>query len=122
MVIAALKRTGSGIAPVVVLFVLLLASLYMMSSATQNSAEFGRLYSVLLVVNVLELVLLVGLITANLYRLVRQYRAGVVGSRLTARLVVIFVILSVVPVSLVYYFSPDSLPRASKRRWVTRWN
>ncbi len=116
MVIAALKRTGSGIAPVVVLFVLLLASLYMMSSATQNSAEFGRLYSVLLVVNVLELVLLVGLITANLYRLVRQYRAGVVGSRLTARLVVIFVILSVVPVSLVYYFSLDFL-----RRGIDSW-
>ena len=111
MVTRALRRLSAGIAPVIALFFLLLVSLYLMSSATQNSAQFGQLYSFLLVLNILELVVLVGLIAINLQRLRRQYREGVVGSRLTVRLVTIFVILSVVPVSLVYYFSVDFLQR-----------
>ena len=111
MVTRTLRRLSAGITPVIALFFLLLASLYLMSSATQNSAQFGQLYSFLLVLNLLELVVLVGLIAVNLQRLRRQYREGVVGSRLTVRLVTIFVILSVVPVSLVYYFSVDFLQR-----------
>lgn len=111
MVTRTLRRLSAGITPVITLFFLLLVSLYLMSSATQNSAQFGQLYSFLLVLNVLELVVLVGLIAVNLQRLRRQYREGVVGSRLTVRLVTIFVILSVVPVSLVYYFSVDFLQR-----------
>ncbi|NOY67530.1 MAG: HAMP domain-containing protein, partial [Gammaproteobacteria bacterium] len=47
----------------------------------------------------------------NLYKLVRQYRDGVAGSRLTVRLVLVFVILSVIPVSVVYYFSLQFLQR-----------
>ena len=111
MVTRALRRLSAGITPVITLFFLLLVSLYLMSSATQNSAQFGQLYSFLLILNLLELVVLVGLITVNLQRLRRQYREGVVGSRLAVRLVTIFVILSVVPVSLVYYFSVDFLQR-----------
>ena len=111
MVTRTLRRFSAGITPVIALFLLLLVSLYLMSSATQNSTQFGQIYSFLLVLNVLELVVLVGLITVNLQRLRRQYREGVVGSRLTVRLVTIFIILSVVPVSLVYYFSVDFLQR-----------
>ncbi len=111
MVTRTLKRLSAGIAPVITLFLLLLVSLYLMSSATQNSAQFGQLYSFLLALNVLELIVLVGLIAINLRRLMCQYREGVVGSRLTVRLVTIFVVLSVVPVSLVYYFSVDFLQR-----------
>ena len=111
MVTRTLRRLSAGIAPVITLFFLLLVSLYLMSSATQNSAQFGQIYSFLLALNVLELIVLVGLITINLRRLRQQYREGVVGSRLTVRLVTIFVILSVFPVSLVYYFSVDFLQR-----------
>lgn len=111
MVTKTLKRASAGITPVIVLFILLLVSLYLMNSATQNSAEFGRLYSALLVINVLEMVVLVGMITANLYRLVRQYREREVGSRLTLRLVIIFTVLAVAPVSLVYYFSLNFIQR-----------
>lgn len=111
MVVKALRRASAGITPVIVLFILLLASLYLMNRATQNSAEFGRLYSALLVINVLEMAVLVGMITANLYRLVRQYREREVGSRLTLRLVIIFTVLAVAPVSLVYYFSLNFIQR-----------
>lgn len=111
MAITAIKRLFSGATPIVVLFVLLLTSLYLMSGATHNSAIFSEMYSLLLVINVLAIALLIGLIGKNLYDLVRQYRKRVTGSRLTVRLVLMFVILSVTPVSVVYYFSLDFLQR-----------
>ena len=111
MVLAALKRVFSGSVPVLLLTVLLLASLYLMSGATHNSALFGRMYSLLLAINILAIVLLVGLIGKHLFHVVRQYRNRVAGSRLTVRLVVMFVILAVTPVSVVYYFSLEFIQR-----------
>ncbi|HKK04589.1 MAG TPA: ATP-binding protein [Gammaproteobacteria bacterium] len=111
MAITTLRRIFSGKTPVLLLLVLLLASLYLMSGATHNSALFSRLYSVLLGINALAIVLLVTLIGKHMYRLVRQYRQHVAGSRLTARLVIMFIVLAVTPVSVVYYFSLDFLQR-----------
>lgn len=106
-----IKRFFSGNTPVAVVVVLLLTSLYLMSIATHNSLLFGRLYSVLLGINFLATILLVILIGKSVWHLIQQYREGKTGSRLTARLVVMFVILSVTPVSVVYYFSLDFLQR-----------
>ena len=106
-----IKKLFSGSMPVVALFVLLLTSLYLMSDATHNAALFGQLYSLLLGINLLAIVLFIGLIAQSLWRLVQQYRQQIAGSRLTARLVIMFVILSVTPVSVVYYFSLDFLQR-----------
>ncbi len=111
MFLNALKRLTSGPRPVALLFVLLLASLYLMSGAIQNSAQFGRLYSVLLAINLLALVLLISLIMRNVVHLLNQYRNQAPGSRLTLRLVVMFVVLAVAPVSVVYYFSLQFLHR-----------
>jgi nitrogen fixation/metabolism regulation signal transduction histidine kinase len=83
----------------------------MMNAAAQNSALFGRLYSVLLLVNILGVVLLIALILLNLFHFAEQYRARVVGTRLTLRLLVMFVVLAVVPVSVVFYFSIQALNR-----------
>lgn len=101
----------SGSAPIISLIVLLIASLYLMSGATHNSAQFSQQFSILLAINALATVLLIGLIAKNLITLIRQYRRRQVGSRLTAKLVIMFVILSVTPVSVVYYFSLDFLQR-----------
>jgi len=109
--IATLRRLGTGFLPMVLLSVLLLASLYLMSAATQNSQEFGRVFFILLLINVVALVILLVLIGANLVRLVRQYRSRATGSRLTVRLVIIFVILALLPVSVVYYFSLGFIQR-----------
>lgn len=106
-----IKRFFSSNAPIAVVVVLLLTSLYLMSIATHNSLLFGRLYSVLLGINLLATILLIVLIGKSLWHLIQQYRQGKTGSRLTARLVVMFVILSVTPVSVVYYFSLDFLQR-----------
>ncbi|WP_290652315.1 ATP-binding protein [Aquisalimonas sp.] len=95
----------------VVLCLLLLASLYLLSMATQHSDLFGRLHPWLLMVNSAALVALVVLIAYNLWRLIAQRRRGQAGSRLTVRLVTMFVVLAVVPVTVVYYFSVQFLDR-----------
>lgn len=106
-----LRRFGSGVTPIALIVALLLGSLYLMSAATTNAETFGRLYSVLFVINLAGLILLVWLIVVNLYRLLRQYRLRAMGARLTMRLVGIFVLLALAPVSIVYYFSLQFLHR-----------
>ena len=111
MAFTAIKKLFSGAKPIVALFVLLLASLALMSDATHSSTQFGQLYMVLLIINALAILLLVGLIIKNLYLLISGLRHNVTGSKLTARMVILFVVLSVTPVSVVYYFSLDFLKR-----------
>jgi len=111
MVLDTLKRLTAGPKPVILLFVLLLTSLYLMSAATQNSELFGRLYSLLLAINILALLLLLALIARHMLSLISRYRSRVPGSRLTVRLVIMFVILSVAPISVLYYFSLQFLHR-----------
>lgn len=106
-----LKRLSDSFLPVAVMSIFMVLSMSLLSSATENSSQFGRMHLVLVVINVLGLITLVGLIGANLIRLIRQRNRDAIGSRLTVRLVVIFVILSVAPVSLVYYFSIGFLQR-----------
>lgn len=90
---------------VAIVGVLLLGSLYLMGVATENSAQFDRLYSPLVIINLAGLVILLVLLGVNFQRLRRQHRERVVGSRMTVRLIVIFVILALIPVSIVFYFS-----------------
>ena len=95
----------------IVLFVLMLASLLMMSNALQDSSHFGRLYLGLLIFNALGLLSFIVLIALNLKRLIRQRRKQQPGARMTVRMVVMFTLLSVTPVLVVYYFSLDFLNR-----------
>jgi nitrogen fixation/metabolism regulation signal transduction histidine kinase len=105
------RRIGFGMLPMLGLFTLLLVSLSLMSDATHNSERFGELYSILLVVNAIGLVILGTLVIVNIFQLIRQQRMKVAGARMTSRLVVMFVVLAVVPVSVVYYFSLQFLQR-----------
>jgi len=100
-----IKRLNLGILPMLLLFALLLVSLWLLSDATHNSERFGAHYSWLLLVNAVILVVLGALVVANIIWLVRQRRKQAVGAKLATRLVIMFVVLSIVPVSLVYYFS-----------------
>jgi nitrogen fixation/metabolism regulation signal transduction histidine kinase len=104
-------RYVTGWLPLAVLSALLLAALLMMNAATQNSAFFGRWYSWLLLANVVGIVLLLSLILLNLFNLLEQYRARVIGTRLTLRLVLLFMLLSVLPVSVVFVFSVHTVNR-----------
>ena len=102
---AEMTRTLGGVGPLIALVALLLGSLTLMSSATQGSAHFDKLYSALLIINAVGLLILAVLIARNLYRLARQVREHQPGARLTGRMTAVFVLLAVTPVLVVYYFS-----------------
>jgi len=82
-----------------------------MSRATEDSAQFGRLYSALLIVNAIGLVGLTGLIGWNLTWLIGQVSRRRPGGRLTARMVATFSLLAVTPVVIVFVFSLRFLDR-----------
>ncbi len=111
MAIGTVRRFGFGILPILAMFIVLLVSLSMMSDATHNSERFGEHYSWLLLINALGLVVLGALVVANIIWLVSQQRKKAAGIQLTSRMVVMFVVLAVVPVSIVYYFSLQFLHR-----------
>lgn len=111
MATGTVKRFSFGILPVLAMFVVLLVSLSLMSDATHNSERFGEHYTWLLLINALGLVVLGALVVANIIWLVSQQRKKAAGIQLTTRMVVMFVVLAVVPVSVVYYFSLQFLHR-----------
>ncbi len=106
-----MNSTFRNTASMAALVVLLMVSLYTISDATSNSATFGKYYNWLVFFNAVGLVVLLGLIAFNVYKLVVQYRLKAIGSQLTARMISIFVLLTIIPVSVVYYFSLSFLHR-----------
>ena len=106
-----MNSTFRNTASIVVLVLLLVGSLYTISDATSHSATFGKYYNWLVFFNALGLVALLGLIVFNVYKLIVQYRLKTIGSRLTARMIGVFVLLTIIPVSVVYYFSLSFLHR-----------
>ena len=95
----------------VLLFGCMLASLLILSKALQNSVQTDQFYFSLLIFNALGLLTLIILIGLNIRGLIKQARERVAGARLTVRMVTMFVILSVTPVLVLYYFSLDFLYR-----------
>ena len=92
-----------------ILFALILLSLQLMSSATQESSHLSAIYSWLLLVNGLGSVVLLGLVGANLVALTRQLKKREAGSILTTRMVSLFVLLALAPAAIVFYFSMQFL-------------
>lgn len=88
---------------------LLLFSLYLMSHATQSSSQFNELFSSLILLNIVGTIFLFGLLLSNIYGLWLQFRKQAVGSRITLRIVLLFFAISVVPTSVVFYFSSQLL-------------
>lgn len=99
-------------ASILALVILLVVSLYLISDATSNSASFGKYYNWLIFFNVIGLISLLALIIYNAFKLIVQYRLKTIGSRLTARMIGVFVLLTIIPVSIVYYFSLSFLHRS----------
>jgi nitrogen fixation/metabolism regulation signal transduction histidine kinase len=102
---------GQGLLPALALLGLLLVILVLMGRATTNSAQFGRMYSGLLLLSAIGLGVLAVLILYNLVGLICLYRRNVPGARLTLRLAGIFAVLAITPVALVYGFSLHFLQR-----------
>lgn len=83
----------------------------LLAKSVQNSAEFERLQWWIVVLNVCAVLVLTVLVVHKLWRLVRDYRAHVPGSRLTARTVGIFGALVIAPLLIVYLSSLEFLNR-----------
>ena len=98
--------------PVLSLLAFVLISLHLMSTATQEASELNEMYSWLLLVNSLGSILLLGLVSANAWWLFRQFRKNAVGSRLTVRMVLLFISLSLAPSTAVFYYSMQFLHRS----------
>lgn len=94
---------------VLVVFGLIMLSLHLMSTATQDASGLGEMYSWLVLVNSIGSVLLLALVAANVLELVRQVRKRKAGARLTLRMVFLFVLLSMAPASIVFYYSTQFL-------------
>lgn len=108
-------RQGLKLFPILLLLALVGWALAMLSTATLDSANFQAIYLELILLNGTLLIVLILLIGLNILRLVQQYRAAATGSRLTARLVVIFVILATTPAATVFYFSIQFINRGTDR-------
>lgn len=86
--------------------------LYLLSHASANTAISGQNYTVLLGLNIALAVFLSILIGVQLWKLYRQMRAKVVGSRLTLRLLGTFALMALIPGVIVYAVSVNFLTRA----------
>jgi nitrogen fixation/metabolism regulation signal transduction histidine kinase len=93
------------------LLLALLVALHLMSSAVQNSDALSRAFVPLLLVVLIGLFALVLMVGFNVGRLIHQRRRGAPGSRLTARIVLLFALISLLPVGVVYYYSLGFLLR-----------
>ena len=86
--------------------------LYLLSHASANTAASGDHYNVLLVLNIALAVMLTILIGIQLWRLYKQMREGVMGSRLTLRLLGTFALMAIIPGLVVYAVSVNFLTRS----------
>ena len=86
--------------------------LFLLASASENSAFFDRHYPWLLGLNALIAVALLGLVVLLLTRLYKRYKRGRFGSRLMARLVLMFAVIGILPGMLIYVVSVQFVSRS----------
>ena len=88
-----------------------LAGLIWFAQVAQNSAALARVQNGILLVSVAAICVLSLVIVGNVLQLARDYRAKVPGTRLTVRMVTLLVVLTVVPLLVVYTFSLQFINR-----------
>ena len=87
-------------------------SMFLLATASANTELFARRYNLLLVVNGAMVVGLMLLVGYQLWRLSRNLKAGIFGSRLAVRLVLLFAMVAVLPGALVYAVSVQFLGKS----------
>ncbi|HEY7742483.1 MAG TPA: ATP-binding protein [Burkholderiales bacterium] len=91
---------------------LVAVALYLVAASSANPASFAERYPLLLALNGAVAVMLTGLVAYQFTTLMRKLKAGVFGSRLTLRLVLLFALMAVVPGALIYGMSVQFLARS----------
>jgi nitrogen fixation/metabolism regulation signal transduction histidine kinase len=97
---------------IILLFLAILGSLHLMSSATQDASALGELYSTLVLTNALAGLLLLTLVGVNIYWVIRELRRKAAGSNLTSRMIFLFSLLTMAPAAIVFYYSMQFLDRS----------
>lgn len=93
------------------LIIALVAVLYLLSQATENSAQFGQYFSYLLTFVVAGLLILFLIVGFEAYRLWRAHRRKEPGVVIRSKLMLVFALLAMLPAALVYVVSDQFLQR-----------
>ncbi|MDE2428680.1 MAG: HAMP domain-containing protein, partial [Burkholderiales bacterium] len=86
--------------------------LFLLTTASDNSASFEHYYGWLLGANAVVALALVLLVMALLWRLFSRYRSREFGSRLMTRLVLLFALVGILPGSVIYVVSVQFVSRS----------
>ncbi len=89
-----------------------LVLLYLLSLASANTAISGDYYKILLYLNIALAGALIVLIGFQLWHLTKKIKSGVMGSRLTLRLLGTFALMAIIPGLIVYLVSVNFLTRS----------
>ncbi|MCW5603464.1 MAG: HAMP domain-containing protein, partial [Burkholderiales bacterium] len=114
----ATARPGSALARSGIRYLLILCvgfsavALFMLATASANIALFAEHYPLLLALNGGIALVLVALVLYQLFTLRRKLRAGVFGTKLTLRLVLLFALMAVIPGALIYGVSVQFLAKS----------
>jgi len=114
----AAPKIRPGLPSAVVRYVLILCvglgaiALFLLLTASSDPGLFAQLYPLLLVLNGAVALTLTALVLYQLITLRRKLKAGVFGSKLTLRLVLLFALMAVLPGALIYGMSVQFLARS----------
>ncbi len=106
-----LIRKFLGPVPIIGVSVFFLIASFLLSVAAQKAQIGGQWFTALLMVNLIGILILSLFVVANFIRLLNQYRKRIMGSRLMMRLVALFLLLTCLPIGVVYYFSAQFLSK-----------
>jgi len=97
---------------IIVIAALAAVLLFLLTSASANTALFARHFPLLIALNGAAVIVLLGIVLFQLGRLWREYKARMFGSRLKYRLLLMFTVMAVVPGVLVYAVSVQFVVRS----------
>jgi nitrogen fixation/metabolism regulation signal transduction histidine kinase len=86
--------------------------LFLLATASANTSLFAGNYTLLVVLNGVLVVVLMALVAYQLWRLRKNLKEGVFGSRLAVRLVLLFALVAVLPGALLYGVSIQFLGKS----------
>lgn len=111
MALRLIRRLSTGTAPYFSLAIMLLLLAYLLSAATQDKSRLNDLFLIIFGIGLTCMLILGSLLARGLWRLYRDFQRKSAGSRLTLRLVSLFVLLIIGSTSIVYGFSVHFLQR-----------
>jgi len=99
-----IKKLTSPI-PVISVCTALLFALSFLIVKSISDDSFGQQQYWITLIGGVGIAILIFFLLGNCYSLYQQYRRNEIGSKLTAKIVAIFLLLTVIPFSLIYFFS-----------------